>query len=142
MELKHAETTGPLIDLFFYVYKILGYGFLERVYGKAMVVAAPRYGLQILPEVSIRVNFEGKVIGKYEADLIVNDSVIVELKMCKTIVREHEAQLLNYLRATKYEVGLLLNFGPTARYKRLVFENTRKATRTWTEAVCVKSEKR
>ena len=142
MELKYAETTGPLIDLFFDVYKTLGYGFLERVYGKAMTVAGPRYGLTIKPEAKIRVFFEGIEVGKYEPDLIVNDAVIVELKTCQTILKEHEAQLLNYLKATKYEVGLLLNFGPTARYKRMVMENARKGTLSWIEPAPNTTDKR
>ena len=130
-ELKHAGVTGPLIELFFHVYRTLGYGFLERVYGNAMAVAARNFGLEIAREVPIRVHFEGLVIGEYHADLVANNAVVVELKACKALGKEHEAQLLNYLKATSYEVGLLFNFGPTAQYKRLIYENGRKGNLSW-----------
>jgi GxxExxY protein len=126
MELIHAETTGPLIDLFFDVHHSLGHGFLERVYSNAMVVAGKRIGFDIKQDVPIQVRFEGTVVGKYQADLLVNHSVIVELKVCRALLPEHEAQLLNYLKATHYEVGMLLNFGEKPRYKRMEFENARK----------------
>jgi GxxExxY protein len=131
MELIHAETTGPLIDLFFTACKSLGYGFLERVYSNAMVVAGKRLGLDIRQEVLIRIRFEGAVIGQYQADLLVNNAVIAELKACRTLLPEHEAQLLNYLKATTYEVGILFNFGPQPRYKRMVYENARKCNLDW-----------
>ena len=131
MELKFGDTTGPLIDLFFSVYSTLGYGFLESVYRNAMVVAGPRFGLKIRARSRIQVYFEGAVVGRYEADLLVNDVVIVELKTCQALLPQHQAQLLNYLKATEYEVGLLFNFGPVPRYKRLVFENARKGNLSW-----------
>ncbi len=129
MELKCAETTGPLIDLFFSVHRTLGFGFLECVYSKAMMIAGKKTGLDIRSEVPINVYFESSVIGQFKADLIVNNSVVVELKACRAIDPEHEAQLLNYLKTTSYEVGFLFNFGPTARYKRMVFDNVRKGQR-------------
>jgi GxxExxY protein len=130
-ELKHAEITGPLIDLFFHVYRKLGYGFLERVYAKAMAIAGPRFGLEIVLEMPIEVHFEGGVIGNYEADLVANRVVLAELKSVKVLAPEHEAQLLNYLKATSYEVGLLFNFGPRAQYRRFVYENARKGSLSW-----------
>jgi GxxExxY protein len=131
MELKHGEITGPLIDLFFLVYRTLGYGFLERVYANSMIVARNRFGLDIRKKHPITVHFEGVIVGKYEADLLVNNTVIVELKTAKTLIPEHEAQLLNYLKATEYEVGMLLNFGPRAEFKRLIYENSRKGDLSW-----------
>jgi GxxExxY protein len=130
-DLKHQEITGPLIELFYHVYRILGYGFLEKVYTEAMIVAGKRLGLQIRKEVPIRVTFEGATVGKYSADLVVNDAVLVELKAARALTLEHEAQLLNYLKATHYEVGFLFNFGPTPQYKRMAFDNSRKGGLTW-----------
>jgi GxxExxY protein len=130
-ELKHANVTGPLIELFYQVYLSLGYGFSERVYSNAMVIAGRKLGLDIAQEVPIRVYFEGSVIGEYHTDMLVNNSVIVELKACRVLALEHEAQLLNYLKATPYEVGFLLNFGPQPQYKRMVYENSRKGNMSW-----------
>ena len=131
MDLKLSQTTGPLIELFFHVYRTLGYGFIERVYQNAMVIASKRFGLDIRVKVPILVKFEGVIAGKYEADVVVNNTVICELKTAKALAPEHEAQLLNYLKATPYEVGFLLNFGPKPRYKRLVFDNSRKGSLSW-----------
>lgn len=131
MELKHGDITGRLIDLFYLVYRTLGYGFLERVYANSMVVAGKRLGLEIEKKVPVRVAFEGTIVGNYEADLLVNRAVIVELKTAKALIPEHEAQLLNYLKATQYEVGMLFNFGLKAEFKRMVFENTRKGDLSW-----------
>ncbi len=131
MELKHAEITGPLIDLFFAVYNTLGFGFLEKVYRNSMIVASKRYGLEIRKEYPIQVSFEGVLVGKYDADLLINNSIIAELKTLRTLLPEHEAQLLNYLKATEYEVGFLFNFGPKPQFRRLVFENSRKGSLSW-----------
>jgi GxxExxY protein len=130
-DLIHAATTGPLLDAFFQVYRELGYGFLERVYANALAIAARALGLEIRQQVPIRVHYNGILIGEYVADLVANGLVLVELKAAKALADEHQAQLLNYLRATPYEVGLLLNFGPKAQYKRMVFQNSRKGSRTW-----------
>ena len=128
-DLLHAATTGPLLDAFFQVYRELGYGFLERVYANALVLAARDLGLEIRQQVPIRVHYRSVLIGEYVADMLANGLVLVELKAAKALVDEHQAQLLNYLRATSYEVGLLLNFGPKAQYKRMVFSNSRKGNR-------------
>jgi GxxExxY protein len=138
MELKHAEITGPLIDVFFLVYKTLGFGFLERVYMNSMIVAGRRFGLDIQKKYPIRVSFEGTVVGRYEADLIVNRTVIAELKTARSLTPQHEAQLLNYLKATEYEVGSLFNFGPKAQYKRMIFENSRKGSLSWIKTADVR----
>ncbi len=126
MELICSETTGSLIDLFFSVYRKLGYGFLEEVYSNAMMISGKEAGLEIKQAQPVRVYFEGEEVGYYKPDLIVNESVIVELKACRMLVPKHEAQLLNYLKATQYEVGILFNFGPKPQYKRMVFDNKRK----------------
>jgi GxxExxY protein len=131
MELIHRKITGPLIDLFFYIYRTLGFGFLERVYSNAMVVAGKNRGLDIQPHVPIHVHFDGAIIGRYQADLVINKCIIAELKTVSMLTVDHEAQLLNYLKATEYEVGFLFNFGPKAQYKRMVFDNKRKGNLTW-----------
>lgn len=124
--LKHAGTTELVLKAFFQVYGTLGYGFLEKVYENAMVIACRKLGLSVEHQISIVVHFDGQVIGKYDADLLVNNLVIVELKAVRLLADEHEAQLLNYLKATPYEVGLLLNFGPKPQHRRKVFDNALK----------------
>jgi GxxExxY protein len=112
------------------VYPQLGYGFLEKVYENALLIALSSAGLKVEQQAKIEVNFQEHVVGEYFADLLVQDRVIVEVKAAGRIAREHEAQLLNYLRATPYEVGLLLNFGPKPDFRRKVFDNELK-TSTW-----------
>lgn len=88
-------------------------------------------GLRVEQQVKIVVYFAGQVVGEYFADLVVEGCVIVELKAVQHLLEEYEAQLLNYLRATKYEVGLLLNFGPQPRFRRKVYDNERESNETW-----------
>jgi len=123
---KHSALTEEIIGGFFAVYNALGYGFLEKVYANALKLELERHGLIALQEFPIIVRYLGQEIGQYYADIIVNDLVIVEVKATKTLLQEHEAQLLNYLKATPYEVGLLLNFGPKPEQKRRSFDNNRK----------------
>lgn len=123
---KHSDVTEQIIGAFYAVYSTLGYGFLEDVYVKALVIELKRRGLIPNTEQPIEVYYADQLIGKYYADNVVNDLVIVELKAVKVLVAEHEAQLLNYLKATPYEVGLLLNFGPKPETKRRSFDNSRK----------------
>ena len=130
-ELKHKELTGKILHTFFkVVYPQLGYGFLEKVYENALTLALQSEGLKVQQQKRIDVYFQGCVVGEYFADLLVEDVVIVEIKAVSRIIREHEAQLLNYMRATPYEVGLLLNFGPKPDFRRKAFDNERKAI-TW-----------
>ncbi len=130
-DLKHREITDKILHAFFkVVYPQLGYGFLEKVYENAMAIALQEAGLQVQQQARIPVYFHGHLVGEYFADLLVADAVIVELKAVSQLTKDHEAQLLNYLRATPYEVGLLLNFGPKPDFSRLVFDNDRK-TATW-----------
>ena len=112
------------------VYPKLGYGFLEKVYENALAISLTEIGLKVQQQARILVYFGSREVGEYFADLLVEDAVIVELKAVSRLLLEHEAQLLNYLRATQYEVGLLLNFGPKPDFRRKVFDNSRK-TMTW-----------
>ena len=123
---KHSKITEEIIGAFFAVYNALGYGFLEKVYANALKLELEQRELKVMQEFSIVVTYLGKTVGEYYADLIVNDLVIVEIKAAKALAQEHEAQLLNYLKATPYEVGLLLNFGPKPEQKRRSFDNNRK----------------
>ncbi|MFT4526417.1 MAG: GxxExxY protein [Bacteroidia bacterium] len=125
-EYLHSELTGQIIKAFYNVYNELGYGFLEKVYENAMLIELERLALSSKAQVPIKVFYEEVEVGNYFADLLVENQVIVELKACSTIADEHEAQLLNYLRATDVEVGLLLNFGKKPEHKRKVFENRLK----------------
>ena len=133
--LKHKEITDKILYAFFkVVYPALGFGFLEKVYENAMVIALREMGLKVEQQVKIVVYFAGQIVGEYYADLVVEGCVVVELKAVQTLLEEHDAQLLNYLRATEYEVGLLLNFGPQPRFRRKVFDNERKSSATWKKA--------
>lgn len=123
---KHVGLTREIIGAFYAVYNSLGYGFLEKVYENALAIELRRRGLTVEQQKPICVYYQGEIVGEYFADLVVNDLVIVELKAGRTITETHEAQLLNYLKATPYEVGLLLNFGPTAEKKRKVYNNELK----------------
>ena len=123
---KHSELTEQIVGAFYAVYSKLGYGFLEDVYVKALAIELKKRGLTPNTEQPIEVYYDDLIIGKYYADIVVNDLIILELKSAKILVVEHEAQLLNYLKATPYEVGLLLNFGPKPETKRRSFDNSRK----------------
>jgi len=123
---KHADITEKIIGVFYDVYNELGHGFLESVYKHAMLLALSEAGLNAETEKAITVKFRDHTIGDFRADIIVENKVILELKAGKALDASHEAQLLNYLRATELEVGLLLNFGPKAEIKRLAFDNARK----------------
>jgi GxxExxY protein len=125
-ELLHEEITAKIRDAFYHVYNSLGAGFLEKVYENALALTLTKAGLDVKQQCSVKVYFEGEVVGEYYADLIVNDCVIVEIKAVSALAREHEAQLLNYLNATAVEVGILVNFGPKPEYKRRAVSNSRK----------------
>jgi GxxExxY protein len=134
MELVHADITQLAIKAFFQVYNDLGYGFLERVYQRSMAMATRGLGLSVTEQWPIHVHYGGTVVGEYFADMVVNDLVLIEIKAAKLILEEHEAQLLNYLKASRCEVGLLVNFGPKAEYRRKVFENSRKGNLSWLQS--------
>ena len=122
----HAEITEKIIHAFYHVYNALGYGFLEKVYENAMTVELRKMGLRAEPQKGISVFYESETVGEYFADFLVEDAVIVELKAAKGVAEEHEAQLINYLKATDKEVGLLLNFGSKPEFRRKLFHNSLK----------------
>ncbi len=126
MTLLHEEVTKPILKTFFDVYNVLGFGFLEKVYQNAMYLELKNRGLYVEVQKQIKVFYKGNIVGDYYADLMVNQCVILELKAAEVIVEEFEYQLINYLRGTEVEVGLLLNFGKKAEFRRKVFENSRK----------------
>jgi GxxExxY protein len=123
MDLLHGEITEKIIKAYYNVYNTLGYGFLEKVYENSMVIELRKMGMKVNSQYPITVFYESEIVGEYFADLIVNDIVVIELKASKSLLEEHECQLINYLKATKIELGLLLNFGKEAEYKRKVFMN-------------------
>ncbi len=122
----HAEITDCILRAFYKVYNTLEYGYLEKVYENAMKVELTQMGITAVQQKNIKVYYESFQVGDYYADLIVNDLVIVELKAAEDLCEEHEAQLLNYLKATDIEVGRLLNFGKEPKFKRKYFTNDRK----------------
>ena len=124
--IKPDETTDKIIKIFYRVYGKLGYGFLEKVYENAMMIELKKEGIPAVAGWPIRVLYEKEIVGEYFADLLVDNKVIVEIKVARNLAPEDEAQLLNYLKATDAEVGLLLNFGPKPEIKRKLFENYRK----------------
>ena len=124
--LKHANLSNDIIKCFYEVYNELGRGFLESVYQEAMFIRLQEDCIPVEKEKRIEVFFHGKPVGKFRADLIVDSKIIIELKAVKKIIPEHEAQLINYLRATKIEVGLILNFGDEPSFARKVYDNDRK----------------
>ena len=124
--MKHEEITDKIIQAFYKVYNTLGYGFLEKVYERAMLIELKQMGLNTESQSKILVYYYGNIIGDYCADLTIENVVICELKAAECIVEEHEFQLINYLKATTIEVGLLLNFGKKPEIRRKIFDNDRK----------------
>ena len=120
--LKHGDLTDKIIGAFYKVYNRLGHGFLEKVYENALVLELRKQGLSVRQQSPIHVYYENELIGEYFADLIVDDKVIVELKAAEAIDEAHLAQLTNYLKATRQEVGLLLNFGTEPVFMRRIFD--------------------
>ncbi len=122
----YSEITDKIISSFYKVYNTLGYGFLEKVYENSLFIELKRAGLKVSQQQNIKVYYEDYVVGDYFADIIVNDQVIIEIKAAEGFREENRAQLINYLKATDKEVGLLLNFGKTPEFKRVIFTNDRK----------------
>lgn len=122
----HSDITERIIKCFYEVYNILGYGFLEKVYESSLYNELNGCGLFCERQKKIDVFYKGKLVGEYYADIIVEEKVIIELKAAETICEEHEFQLINYLKATNIEVGLLFNFGKKPEIKRKIFTNDRK----------------
>lgn len=122
MTLINEQLAEKIIGICFEVLNELGSGFLESVYQRAVVITLLQAGLKVQEQVPLRVSFRGRVVGEFYADVVVEDQVVLELKSVKSLAAEHEAQLLNYLKATGMKVGLLLNFGRSKlEWKRLVY---------------------
>lgn len=117
---KHSDITNLIIKAYYNVYNKLGFGFLEKIYENSMMIELKKLGLICKKQVAIKVYYDETIVGDYYADIIVNNVVIIELKAADSLCEEHEIQLVNYLKATKIEVGLLLNFGKKAEFKRKV----------------------
>ena len=128
-DLKHGLITDQILKVFYEVYNELGHGFLESVYHRSLILALESVGLNVCSKVPIPVWFRGARVGRFEADILVESCVLLELKAVRTLDMSHRAQLVNYLRATDIEVGLLLNFGERPEFKRLIFDNLKKQTR-------------
>jgi GxxExxY protein len=125
----HSEVTEKILGVFFEVYNELGGGFLESVYQQALKIALVQAGLRVDVEVPVPVYFRGEIVGNFRADLMVDDCVLVELKAVSAFDRAHDGQVLHYLRATRVEVGLLLNFGPKPQFRRFILDNSKKKIR-------------
>jgi GxxExxY protein len=132
-ESKQSDVTEKVIGVFFKVYNTLGYGFSEKIYENSLAIELKKAGLQVEQQKSITVYDEDNNVGEYCADILVNGAVILELKAVRHLLDEHEAQLLNYLKAITVDVGLLLNFGPKAEHRRKVYDNELEGALTWTQ---------
>ena len=122
----HAEVTERIIHCFYKVYNGLGFGFLEKVYERAMMIELRHAGLSARSQQPVTVYYRGENVGDYSSDIVVEDLIILELKAASALLEEHESQLVNYLRATDIEVGLLLNFGKKPEIRRKIFAEARK----------------
>lgn len=122
-EYLHKELTSKIIQCFYTVYNTLGYGFLEKVYENALKIELEKNKLQVEKQKPIKVYYDNQLVGEYFADLVVNDQIIIELKAAESLCEEHEYQLINYLKATSFELGLLLNFGKKPEIRRKIFTN-------------------
>ena len=123
LELMHGDVTREVIGAYYEVYNALGAGFLEALYQRAMGLALRSRGVSYKREVPMTVRFMGEIIGEYRADLVVANAVIVETKAVDKLASIHDVQLINYLKATGITVGLILNFGPKAEFRRLALSS-------------------
>ena len=126
MSLKYGELTSDILNAFYAVYNSLGYGFLETVYENALAHELRKRGHRVEQQAPITVRYDNIVVGQYFADILVDRKVVLELKTAERISDAHVAQLVNYLKATELEVGLLLNFGPKPEFRRKIFTQSRK----------------
>jgi GxxExxY protein len=129
MDLLHKEITEKIIKSYYKVYNTLGYGFLEKVYENSLSIELRKYGFDVKCQYPITVFYDSEIVGEYYADIVVNDIIVIELKATASLLEDHEYQLLNYLKATNMELGLLMNFGKEAEYKRKVYMNKFKKLR-------------
>lgn len=119
---QHHRLTRKIIKAYYEVYNELGTGFLESIYENAMmIILKNELDLDVKSQVPINVSFRNITIGEFKADLVVEHNVIVELKAVSKLMPEHKAQLINYLKATDIELGLLMNFGDEPEFKRFIF---------------------
>ena len=125
----HEELSNKVIGAFYTVYNELGYGYLEKVFENALRIELKKAGLQVEQQKKIDVYYESEIVGEYYADLVVNGLIILELKAADLLAPEHEAQLINYLKGTKMELGLLFNFGPKPEFRRRILTNDQKNIR-------------
>jgi GxxExxY protein len=123
MAYLHEDVTERIIGCFFEVYNRLGFGFLEKVYEHALMIELAANGLPARSQQPVKVHYKGQLVGDYYADIVVDDKVILELKAVEYVIEEHELQLINYLKATELEVGLLLNFGKKPEIRRKIYNN-------------------
>jgi GxxExxY protein len=130
---KHSELTSKILGAFFQIHKEMGFGFSEKVYESALEVLLQEIGLIPARQKEILVYYHGRVVGEYKADMIVNSVILLEIKSVEKLIDAHDAQLLNYLKSTELEVGLLLNFGRQAEFHRKIYDNSRKGTLSWTK---------
>ena len=126
MELLHKNITDIILKSYYKVFNNLGYGFLEKVYENALFYELKKQGLVCEKQKPIKVYYDEIQVGEYYADIIVNECIIIELKAAESLAEEHEFQLINYLKATDIEVGLVLNFGKNPQFKRKIFTNNKK----------------
>lgn len=124
--IMHQNLSKQVLACFYTVYNTLGYGFLEKVYENALMIELAKSGIEAIKQKPIKVYYGKTIVGEYFADIIVNEWIILELKAAECLVEEHELQLINYLKATNIEVGLLLNFGRKPEFRRKIFTNDRK----------------
>jgi GxxExxY protein len=124
--LLHRGITEAILKVYFEVYNELGSGFLEKAYQNAMYFELKDKGFKVEAQKQIKVYFKKQLVGEYFSDLLVEDKVIVELKATEMLMNVHVAQIMNYLKATEIEVGLLLNFGEEPEFKRVIYTNDRK----------------
>ena len=124
--LLHKKITDDILKVYYDIYNQLGYGFLEKVYQNSMYLELKSKGYKVEAQKQIKVYFKNQLVGEYYADLLTEDKIIIELKACELLMNVHIAQLMNYLKATEIEVGLLLNFGEEPEFKRIIYTNDRK----------------
>ena len=129
-ELLYRETTDKIIKAFYKVYNTLGFGFLEKVYENALAYELTKHGFLVQTQKRLLVYYEAELVGEYFADVVAEEKIILELKSAESLNPAHEAQLMNYLKATEIEVGLLLNFGVKPEFKGKIFANSRKIFRS------------
>ena len=127
MSLLHQSITNTILKVYYEVYNELGHGFLEKVYQNAMYLELKARGLKVESQKEVKVHFKQQLVGEYYADLIVENKVIIELKVAEVLMNAHVAHTINYLKATPIEIGILLNFGAEPEFKRLIYTNNKKS---------------